>query len=119
MNTETRIDYLDSLLHGLDAVPEARAGWLKRLRAQAVEGANALTVPTTRDEDWRFTDLSSLYKVPYRPSPQPGEVPAAEFGSLEIPEASTRLTFVDGHYSAALSQIAPADGVSVANIAEA
>ena len=119
MNTETRSDYLDSLLHGLDVVPEARAGWLKRLRAQAVERANALTVPTMRDEDWRFTDLSSLYKTPYRPSAQPGEVSAAEFSRFEIPEAATRLTFVDGHYSAALSHITPADGVLVANLPEA
>ena len=119
MNTETRIDYLDSLLHGLDVVPEARAGWLKRLRAQAVERANALTVPTTRDEDWRFTDLSSLYKAPYRPSAHPGAVPAAEFARMEIPEAPTRLTFVDGHYSAALSRIAPLEGIFAANLADA
>lgn len=119
MNTETRSDYLDSLLHGRDVVPEARAGWLKALRAQAVERANALTVPTTRDEDWRFTDLSPLYKAPYRPSAQPGEVSAAEFGRFEIPEATTRLTFVDGHFSAALSRIVPADGVLVANLPDA
>jgi len=119
MNTETRSDYLDSLLHGLDVVPEARAGWLKRLRAQAVERANALTVPTMRDEDWRFTDLSSLYKTPYRPSAQPGEVSAAEFSRFEIPEAATRLTFVDGHYSAALSRITPEEGVLIANLPDA
>lgn len=119
MTTETRSDYLDSLLHGRDVVPEARAGWLKRLRAQAVERANALTVPTTRDEDWRFTDLSPLYKAPYRPAAQPGEVSAADLGRFEVPEATTRLTFVDGHYSAALSRIVPADGVLVANLPDA
>jgi Fe-S cluster assembly protein SufD len=119
MNTEIRSDYLDSLLHGRNVVPEARAGWLKALRAQAVERANALTVPTTRDEDWRFTDLSPLYKAPFRPSAQPGEVPAADLGRFEIPEAMTRLTFVDGHFSAALSRIVPADGVLVANLPDA
>ncbi|HEV8260432.1 MAG TPA: Fe-S cluster assembly protein SufD [Burkholderiales bacterium] len=119
MTTEIHSDYLDSLLHGRDVVPEARAGWLKSLRAQAVERANALTVPTTRDEDWRFTDLSPLYRAPYRPSAQPGEVSAADLGRFEIPEAASRLTFVDGHYSAALSRIVPADGVLVANLADA
>ena len=119
MIAETRNDYLDSLLRGRDMVPEARAGWLKVLRAQAVERANALTVPTTRDEDWRFTDLSPLYKAPYRPSPQPGEVSAAELSRFEIPEATTRLTFVDGHFVPALSSIVPADGVLVANLPDA
>jgi len=119
MTTEIHSDYLDSLLHGRDVLPEARAGWLKSLRAQAVERANALTVPTTRDEDWRFTDLSPLYRAPYRPSAQPGEVSAADLRRFEIPEAASRLTFVDGHYSAALSRIVPADGVLVANLADA
>jgi Fe-S cluster assembly protein SufD len=119
MNTETGSDYLDRLLHGRDLVPEARTGWLKTLRAQAVERANALTVPTTHDEDWRFTDLSPLYRAPYRPSTQPGEVSAADLGRFEIPEATTRLTFVDGHFSSALSRIVPADGVLVANLPDA
>jgi Fe-S cluster assembly protein SufD len=119
MTTEIHSDYLDSLLHGWDVVPEARAGWLKSLRAQAVERANALTVPTTRDEDWRFTDLSPLYRAPYRPPAQPGEVSAADIGRFEIPEATTRLTFVDGQFSAALSRIVPVDGVLVANLPDA
>ncbi|MGQ0578856.1 MAG: Fe-S cluster assembly protein SufD [Betaproteobacteria bacterium] len=119
MNTEIRSDYLDSLLHGRDVVPEAPADWLKTLRARAVERANALAVPTTRDEDWRFTDLSPLYRAPCRPSAQPGEVSAADLGRFEIPEATTRLTFVDGHFSPALSRSAPAEGVLVANFPDA
>jgi Fe-S cluster assembly protein SufD len=119
MNTETRSDYLDSLLHGRDVVPETRAGWLKTLRAQAVERANALSVPTTRDEDWRFTDLSPLYKASYLASAQPGEVSTVDLGRFEITEAATRLTFVDGHFAPALSRIVPADGVLVANLPDA
>ena len=34
--------------------------WLKALRAEAVERVGVLTVPTTRDEEWRFTDISAL-----------------------------------------------------------
>ncbi len=119
MKTETRSDYLDNLLRGRDVVPEAPAGWLKALRARAVERANALTVPTTRDEDWRFTDLSPLYKAPCRPSASPGAVSAADLSRFEIPEATTRLTFVDGHFSAALSRGSAMEGVVVANLADA
>jgi len=119
MITETRSDYLDSLLHGRNVVPEARTGWLKRLRAEAVDRANALAVPTTRDEDWRLTDLSPLYKAPYLPSARPGDVSEADLGRFEIPEATTRLTFVDGHFSVGLSRVALASGVLVANIPDA
>ena len=38
---------------------------LKALRARALERANALPVPTTRHEEWRFTDLSPLYRLAF------------------------------------------------------
>jgi len=98
MSIETRSDYLESLLRGRDAVPEARNSWLKAMRAQAVERAGELTVPTTRDEDWRFTDLSPLYKIPFQSVTAAGGVAPAVLERYDIPEATTRLTFVDGRY---------------------
>lgn len=60
--------FLDGLLAGRPAAPAAARGWLADLRAAALERANALTLPTTRDEDWRFTDLSALYALAFKPA---------------------------------------------------
>ena len=42
------------------AVASPQPAWLKALRAEALERVGALTVPTPRDEAWRFTDISAL-----------------------------------------------------------
>lgn len=117
--TETRNDYLESLLRGRAALADTGGDWLGALRARAVERAGELTVPSTRDEDWRFTDLSPLYRVPFQPAASAGEVSAADIERHEVPEAAIRLTFVDGHYVPGLSRLAAEDGVTVANLPDA
>ncbi len=99
--------YLDSLLQGLSQPPAGSASpspaWLSQLRARAVERVGALTVPTTRDEDWRFTDLSPLTKLSLQPvrvaSPEAPRLADADLAQWTLPEAAARLVFVDGRYA--------------------
>ncbi|MEO8157631.1 MAG: Fe-S cluster assembly protein SufD [Betaproteobacteria bacterium] len=111
-------DYLDDLLHGREDLADAGGPWLRALRMRAVERANELTVPSVRDEEWRFTDLSPLYRLPLRPVTSAGVVDEAQVAGFAIPEADTRLVFIDGHYSAALSQVGAMDGITVASLAD-
>jgi len=108
---------LEALLRGDREVPHSRVGWLSALRAQALERANALAVPTTRDEEWRFTDLTPLYKTRLQPVLQPASVELAAIEAWFIPEASSRLVFVDGLYSATLSSTMVEDGLTVSSLA--
>lgn len=118
--------YLSSVLSGEAAAwPLGRfnaagpLGWFHQLRADAFERASALTVPTVRDEDWRFTDLSPLYRLAFRPSRAGGMVSGATIASLNLPETTTRLVFVDGQFNAALSTPALTGNVIVAPLAGA
>ena len=119
MSVESRNDYLENLLHGRDAVADAGSAWLRTLRMRAVERANELTVPTTRDEEWRFTDLSPLYRIAFAPAASAGIVEKSQIDAFAIPEAQSRLVFLDGRYSAELSHVNPNDGVTVGNLADA
>ncbi len=60
--------YLDSILKGQPQLPPSSTTWFNQLRAHALEQAGTLQVPTTRDEEWRFTDISPLTRLPLRPS---------------------------------------------------
>ncbi len=111
--------YLESLLHGQGRVPASPLSWLNQVRAEALERANALAVPTTRDEDWRFTDLSPLYKTTFQLALQPTDVAAAAIEPFVIPEAGSRLVFVDGTFAEALSTLKREDGITVASLASA
>ena len=115
MRVENHDGYLDSLLAGREA--DAGGGWLRALRMRAVERANELSVPTMRDEEWRFTDLSPLYKISFQPASGTGHPDNLHLDAFTLPEAQTRLVFLDGRYSAELSRVA-ANEVTVGNIAE-
>ncbi len=100
MNTASSITstgYLDSLLQGRP--PASALSWLNQLRANAVDRVGALTVPTTRDEDWRFTDISPLTKLSFQPAQALAELAPATVAQWAIPEAAARLVFVDGIYA--------------------
>src|SRR5271154_5696365 len=105
MGTAVANTYLESLLTGQSHLPASPLAWLNRLRAEAVDRIGALTVPTTRDEEWRFTDLSPLTKISLQPVPCRAQLQAVEIERYILPESAARLVFIDGIYAPELSVI--------------
>ncbi|MFN6563994.1 MAG: Fe-S cluster assembly protein SufD [Nostoc sp. ChiSLP01] len=113
--TATLLDkdaYLIGLLNQVTA--SKTEGWLQGLRESAANVVRHSTIPNTREEEWRFTDLSSLRQVQFN-------VETLHVTSLHeiLPEtANSRLVFVNGVYAPELSAVAdlPA-GVVVGNLA--
>jgi Fe-S cluster assembly protein SufD len=93
-------------------------GWLEQIRADALERAQAMNFPSARHDDWRFTDLSPLYQHDFHPVITFARLALADIEKYAIPGA-IRLVFVDGCYSAELSDLTQAgSGVTVASLAE-
>jgi Fe-S cluster assembly protein SufD len=98
-------------------------GWLTSLRQAGMASFAEQGFPTLRHEDWRFTNIVPITRLPFRPVLEaPGEEAAGEtldraaFAGL----SGCRLVFVDGHYSAKLSSLKPLPaGVKVASLAAA
>lgn len=93
--------------------------WLRVIRAGAIARFAELGFPTTRQEEWRFTNIAPILETPFvRPG---AEVPveAAEVAPLAL-GAGPRVVFVDGRYVPGLSQTAglPA-GVHASSLAAA
>jgi Fe-S cluster assembly protein SufD len=85
--------------------PETLAG-LKELRHQAVADLQAAALPSRRDEDWRFTDLSPLLAVDFEAAqPDLATLTADDIAPYHLPEAIAQLVFVDGVYAPALSTL--------------
>jgi Fe-S cluster assembly protein SufD len=101
--------------------------WLKEVRSSAANWVRHSTLPTTRDEEWRFTDLSSLRQIQFHhvetlhaTSPHPYTTSLQkDIASLTLPEAANnRLVFVNGVYAPELSTVSLLpDGVVVSNLA--
>jgi len=88
--------YLENLLLGQPRLPASPLARLNTLRAEAVDRVGVLTVPTIRDEEWRFTDLSPLTRLSFQPVRTPVRVNPADVERFHIGEANSRLVFVDG-----------------------
>lgn len=105
---ENRTAYLRQLLSQRLDLPESvlasdNAAWVQELRQRAVAQVQELAIPSMRDEEWRFTNLSELMAIDFQSSPvaAPQSVEA-----WEIPEAATsRLVFVNGQYVESLSSL--------------
>lgn len=94
--------------------------WMRSVRDRGAVRFDAVGFPTLRQEDWRFTDVSPIAKASFV-APRAdamvasGGIAPFAFGRDE----GVRLTFVDGHFSPALS-VRPelGAGVTVAPLSE-
>lgn len=103
-----------------DLSSEWTAG-LQALRDRAADEVRSLSIPSTRDEEWRFTDLAPLLNTEFQtPTSESIQLRPTDLETYQLPEASqSRLVFVDGQYAPALSvtdQI-PSD-VRIANLTD-
>ena len=89
---------------GAAAAP--RLPWLKTLRAEARRARRrADACRRSRDEAWRFTDISPLTQQSFHPLQTRTALQPADIERFCIAEAATRLVFVDGVYAPQLSSV--------------
>ena len=74
--------------------------WLQDIRQEFKSWLSGLSVPTKKDEDWRFVDLSSLTEAKFVAAQN-----VRANGCLPLPEAKRLLVFVNGIYNAELSDL--------------
>jgi len=96
--------------------------WTHRLRKAAISRFSEMGFPTTREEEWKYTNLTPLAKIPFTlAGPALVRITAeslahATFSGL----AGHQLVFVNGHYSPELSSRRPLpQGVRVGSLAAA
>ena len=79
--------------------------WVLPLRKTGIARFAELGFPTPRDEDWRFTNVAPIARLPFKPALEAtdgvsaGVLKQLTFARLPGP----RLVFVNGHYAAELS----------------
>jgi Fe-S cluster assembly protein SufD len=77
--------------------------WVKRLRSAGMERFAALGFPTTRLEDWKYTDVARIADTAFRMPAANLAGPAAELARHLACDGAPRLVFVNGRYSETLS----------------
>jgi Fe-S cluster assembly protein SufD len=94
--------------------------WMTSLRRAGMERFAQVGFPTLRDEDWRFTNVAPIARLPFKPvlrfarsALTPQAVVGFTFGQLP----ANRLVFINGLYSADLSSVAAQpSGITVSSL---
>ena len=108
----------DPYIAAFDRFERNDPAWLTSLRERSMAGFAELGFPTTRDEDWRFTNVAPIAKLPFQPVTEPSAttVPLKQFNFMAL--ECTRLVFIDGYFAPKLSTILPQPkGVRITNLA--
>jgi len=80
--------------------------WLRRLRQEAAEYFAETGFPTTRNEEWKYTNVAPLLAVPFEPAAEGASLgeEALKPALLDDAEAA-RLVFVNGRFAETLSSL--------------
>lgn len=90
-----------------EALPGSRIDWVRRAREEGARLFVAQGVPTVKVEQWKYTPLRALLKVPFRavdaaaPQPDLSALPAGEALTVD----AHALVFVNGRHAPELSDL--------------
>lgn len=116
MNGVVNNDYLSNLLNTARIPLTSALPWLNQLRTAAVDCVSTLRMPTTSDEEWRFTNISSLTKLPFQVAHAIPQLKSSDIEHFFLKEASTRMVFIDGQYAPLLSSNSDDSGIVIDNM---
>ncbi len=108
-----RATYLKHLLTQASAAADESALPLKAVRDLAIAQVSDRSFPASKDEAWRFTDLSEMLSHPFEraTSAVQAEQPSLQT-SARLVESRYQLTSINGHYVPALSSQSAGQPVS-------
>ncbi len=114
--------YLKSFRELEKSQASSAPGWLAELRNSGMEAFAELGFPTTRLEDWKYTNVAPISGVNFQPARvELNDKIAKQIESLPLSGMETnRLVFVNGRYAKELSSLdGLAEGVKFTSLSEA
>src|SRR5580704_5178722 len=120
--TERLRNYLDAFSAcGADAARQP--AWLRTLRERAFARFCEAGFPTTKHEDWRFTNVNAIAQTPFQLARDARRSRATYSDTLDacrIPGAACQLVFLNGRFASELSDLGNLpQGVRVGSLAQA
>ena len=101
--TERLGNYLDAF-SDFNMRNERQPAWLRALRERAFVRFCETGFPTTKNEDWRFTNVSAIAQTAFEMAAKAHEaISHASLEAFRIPGAACQLVFVNGRFAPELS----------------
>jgi Fe-S cluster assembly protein SufD len=123
--TEARTAYLANFARLEQKFGRDGDAWFHRVRKDAIARFAELGFPTTKLEEWKFTNVDSIARTPFHsaefradglPSELLAELPLAH---AAFEQQCSRIVFVNGHYNPQLSSRTLPDNLIASSLASA
>ncbi len=89
-----------------EKTPAGKRSWVHALRAEAMARFARLGFPTTRDEEWRYTNVAPIARTHFQPATyRPDGLTAADLASFTFGDVDCQLVFINGVYVDSLSTV--------------
>src|SRR5438270_4205681 len=119
--TERLRNYLEAF-HQLGTDAPRQPSWLRALRERGFARFCEVGFPTTKNEDWRFTNVNAIAQTPFqlaRDARQAGAIYGDTLDACRIPGAACQLVFINGRFAADLSELGTLpEGARVGSLAQ-
>jgi Fe-S cluster assembly protein SufD len=123
---ETTSFHLNNFSRVREQMNGSGPSWLDELRRRSIDQFESVGFPSSKDEEWRFTNIQPIVTTPFAlPDPSAARADAASAGALVeqfsfASDARVELVFVNGTFSADLSRLTDLPrGVKVGTLADA
>ena len=120
--TERLRNYLDAY-HTLGANASRQPAWLRGLRERGFARFCEVGFPTTKNEDWRFTNVNAIAQTPFclaRDARRSEATYSDTLDACRIPGAACQLVFLNGRFASELSDLGNLPrGVRAGSLAQA
>src|SRR5262252_7860947 len=107
--------YADQFSTLRERLPGSHLPWVQELRQDAMEKFLALGFPTTKLEDWKYTNVAPIRRTTFKAATG---LPAASVPELNIHE-SPRLVFANGRFVPTFSTVDVRLNVHLMTLSEA
>ena len=102
--------------------PDSNHNGFGAIRREAFSAFSRLGIPTSKNEEWKYTRVAGLFNRDYQfpPDPLPSSVTVSDINRLRLPgyEQANELVFINGFFSFALSVIR-SSGLTILPLEEA
>jgi Fe-S cluster assembly protein SufD len=116
------MEMMNGIVREFERAGRHSVGWVNEMRARGMETFERIGFPTTKQEEWRDTNVKVLAEMEFAAAPRPGVEEARELARAYSfgKEAAAELVFVNGVFEAGLSRTTGLPkGVRVMNLAGA
>jgi Fe-S cluster assembly protein SufD len=115
------MDKTSGVLEALGRVPAHGQAWVNALRRRGTAAFEKQGFPTTKQEEWRDTNVAPIVETTFAPAQRAGAKAARELAAKHSfgLQAAAELVFVNGLFEPELSRAATQADVRIGSLAEA